>query len=256
MLHRLREAGLIIPTLASILGLGVLLSLGVWQMQRKAWKDGLVAKITSRAKGAPVQFEDALRRFNDRRDDVDYLPVKVTGKMDHDGEIYFYAPHPKLGPGVHVYTPLQYAPDKVVWLNRGFVKKANLDRDKRRDSLPLGEVSVTGLARLSPSKKSSMFVPENDLEKRQFYWRDLSNMHATAYDKDKVSTVAFFIDVAKDGQPPTTHGPHGGVTRLQLTNRHFEYAITWFGLAVTLLVVFALFARGRLQSDRSPGNTD
>lgn len=255
MLQRLHNAGLIVPTLLSIVGLAVLLTLGVWQMQRKAWKDGLVAKITERSTTAPVSFGEALRRFQKNRDDVDYLPVTVTGTMQHDGEMYFYAPDPKLGPGVHVYTPLQYAPNQVVWLNRGFVLQDKLARDKRGDGLPDGEITLTGLVRVAPSKKSNKFVPDNDLAKRQFYWRDLSKMHATAFDELKVKTVPFFIDVAKGGQPTSANGPHGGVTRLRLTNRHLEYAITWFGLAVTLLGVFAVFARGRLRTAGNRGQT-
>lgn len=247
MLRRLTKAKLLMPALLSLVGLGILLGLGVWQMQRKAWKDGLVAKIEARTTQPPVAFNDALKILRKNRDDVDYLPVTVTGEMVHDQEVYFYAPDPKLGPGVHVYTPLRYAADKIVWLNRGFVLDGDVPRDNRTDGLPNGEITVSGVIRLAPSSKASMFTPNNDFVKRRFYWRDLNNMHAIAFDKLKVSAVPFFIDLVIDGQPASAKGPEGGVTRVRLSNRHLEYALTWFGLAATLLVMFAIFVRGRLR---------
>jgi len=48
----------------------------------------------------------------------------------------------------------------------------------------------------------------------------------------------------RDGTPPNPGGwPKGGVTRLTLPNNHLQYAITWFSLAVALMVIYFLFHR-------------
>ncbi len=246
MLQRLQSAGLILPGLLSLLGLTVLIGLGVWQIQRKTWKDHLVAQIEARSQSPPVSFRDALTRASNSLDDVAYLPVRVTGTMHHDQEMYFYAPDQKLGPGFHVYTPLEYAVDRVVWLNRGFVPERRLSPEARSDGQPQGQVTVIGLARPAPSS-TSVFTPSHDLRRRHFYWRDLTKMHTTAYDSLTVSAVPFFVDLLKDGQPQSETGPQGGVTRLEISNRHLEYAVTWFGLAATLIGVFVAFAWTRLK---------
>ena len=63
--------------------------------------------------------------------------------------------------------------------------------------------------------------------------------------------VPFFVDA--DAEPANPGGfPRGGATRLVLPNRHLEYALTWYGLALTLIGVFTAFARGRLRSLRQP----
>ena len=54
MLHRLTRAGLIWPTALSLVGLAVLIGLGTWQLQRKQWKDQLIAKIAARVAASPV----------------------------------------------------------------------------------------------------------------------------------------------------------------------------------------------------------
>ena len=117
MLQRLREAGLIWPTVATVVALGVLVSLGTWQVQRKQWKDGLIAKIAARTQAAPIELpsDEALIKNADR----EYLHVTASGHFLHDKERYLYAPTP-LGLGWHVFTPLATTSGELVWVNRGF----------------------------------------------------------------------------------------------------------------------------------------
>jgi surfeit locus 1 family protein len=53
--------------------------------------------------------------------------------------------------------------------------------------------------------------------------------------------VPFIVDAELDPGLPGGF-PKGGVTRLELPNRHLEYALTWYGLAAALVAVFAAFA--------------
>ena len=97
MLTRWRAAGLVLPSVLALLLLPVLLGLGTWQLQRKAWKEQLMAKIETRSKAEPVSYTAALAQFV-QTGDVEYLRVRVTGTFDHAEERHLYAPR-ESGPG-------------------------------------------------------------------------------------------------------------------------------------------------------------
>jgi len=97
---------------------------------------------------------------------------------------------------------------------------------------------VEGLLRLPPAKKPAWFLPDNRSDLNYWFWIDLPAMAAA----DKLDPVAlFYIDA--DATPNPGGWPKGGVTRIQLANDHLQYAITWFSLAVALIVVYFLFHR-------------
>src|SRR5262245_35320216 len=104
MLRTLRRAGLAWPTAFAIFGLAVLAGLGTWQLQRKQWKDALLAKIAERIHATPVRLVGDGSAAAARPNDLEYLHVAVAGRFHHDKERYLYAPA-KSGPGWHVYTP-------------------------------------------------------------------------------------------------------------------------------------------------------
>src|SRR6185312_17507947 len=119
MLSRLRQAKLVWPTLSALAALVLLLGLGTWQVERKRWKEDLLAKIAARVAADPVPLERAMAVMR-ASGDVEYTHVSVVGRFLHDKERYLYAPTAS-GLGWHVYTPLQIGPDHIVWTNRGFV---------------------------------------------------------------------------------------------------------------------------------------
>src|SRR5262245_60969271 len=104
MLRKLKQAGLIWLTAAALLALGGLLTLGTWQMQRKAWKEDLIARIAARTHATPIDLPSAPSFASQH--DREYLHVAVTGRLLHDKERYLYAPTPA-GLGWHVFTPIQ-----------------------------------------------------------------------------------------------------------------------------------------------------
>src|ERR1700730_14583360 len=104
MLARLRQAGLVWPTAFAAAGLAVLVGLGTWQLERKCWKEDLIAKIAVRVHADPVPLARAEQLRRDGAD-VEYLHVVARGRFQHDKERYLYAPAPS-GLGWHVYTPL------------------------------------------------------------------------------------------------------------------------------------------------------
>jgi surfeit locus 1 family protein len=103
-----------------------------------------------------------------------------------------------------------------------------------------GPVVIEGLLREKLTEKPSSMVPENDLAKNIFYWKDFDAMVNSA-GLDPATVVGFFVD-ANDAPNPGGW-PQGGVTLFDLPNNHLQYAITWYGLAAALVIVagFAYF---------------
>jgi len=244
------RVGLLWPTVAMLAALAILLGLGTWQLQRKAWKEGLLSDINARTMAEPISLDDAMRRWR-AGDDLEYVRVRVAGRFRHARERFYYAPG-KDGPGFHVYTPLETAAGPIVFVNRGFVPEHFKDQVGRRDGLPAGETVVIGLLR-APGVRGA-FTPANDPKGNLWFWRDLAGMADSALGAEATRAAPFFLDA--EAQPGETW-PKAGVTRLGLPNRHLEYALTWYGLALALIGVYSVFIVGRMRRmrlDREAGH--
>jgi surfeit locus 1 family protein len=97
--------GLLLFTAFSAAAFAFLIGLGVWQLQRLEWKEGLIAKIGARAHAEPISLREAVTRAS-AGEDVSYLRVRVEGRIDHSKESYLYALSDGT-PGWHVITPLK-----------------------------------------------------------------------------------------------------------------------------------------------------
>ena len=137
MLGKLRRTQLLVPAVMAAVGLTMLVSLGTWQLKRKAWKDGLIAQLVERTRAAPVSLEEALRRWRERQD-IEYLRVRVRGTFHHIAEIHMHALERGVS-GWHVITPLTARDGIAVFVNRGFVAQTQKDRATRSGGLIEGE---------------------------------------------------------------------------------------------------------------------
>jgi surfeit locus 1 family protein len=176
-------------------------------------------------------------------DDFDYLHVVANGRFLHDKERYLYAPTPQ-GLAWHVYTPLQLSPGVVVWVNRGLVPDASKAPATRPAGQIEGPVEVRGIVREMPIP--ALFTPRNDVAGNLWYWPDQAAMTASAFPDGSVKHIGHYLEADAEPAPPGGL-PRGGVTRVNLPNRHLEYAITWYGLALTLAGVYSAFAISRLR---------
>lgn len=219
-------------TLATAISLAILLALGTWQVERLAWKEGLTATIESRVGAQPVPLADAEKIAPV---DLEYQPVTASGAFRHDLEQFFFATHEGQS-GWFVYTPLDLDDGRVIFVNRGFVPYDRKDPATRLEGQIQGRVTVTGLARAALAAKPSSLLPDNDLAKNIFYWKDLAAMTGNA-GLDPAKVVPFFIDQTKSDIPGGY--PVGGVTIVDLPNNHLQYAVTWYGLALALAGVYA-----------------
>jgi len=227
--------------IAVLIALAILISLGTWQVERLYWKEGLLADIAARRNAAPVQLAD-IEQMLSSGTDIEYRPVTVTGRYVNNKERHFLATW-RGEAGFYIYTPLELADGRYLFVNRGFVPYENKEPEMRMQGQLTGQQSVTGLARNRLPGKPSWVVPDNDIAKNIFYWKDIDAMASSdGFDASKV--VPFFIDA--DSTPNPKGFPIGGVTEIDLPNNHLEYAFTWYGLAAVLVgIVGVSWFRGR-----------
>jgi surfeit locus 1 family protein len=221
--------------LLAVLAFAALVSLGTWQVERLHWKEGLLATIDQRIHSTPRPLGEIEHLFAEKHD-VEYWPVTAKGTFLHGGERHFLSTW-QGNSGFDVYTPLKLDDGRYIFVDRGFVPYARKDPATRPQGEVGGEITVTGLARNPLAEKPSYIVPDNDFKKNVFYWKDLSAMTATAGLPAGATVLPFFIDAGAASNPGGL--PIGGVTVIDLPNNHFQYALTWYGLA---LVLFAMVA--------------
>jgi surfeit locus 1 family protein len=239
---------LVLPTLAMLVTVAILMALGTWQVQRLAWKSGMIATVESRAKAAPVAFPQTDAWGSIDLDAVDYLPVRLVGRFRHSEEVHVYWPltEPKGaigGAGYFVFTPLEQADGSLVFVNRGFVPEARKDPATRADGQIAGDVTIEGLIRRPEAANG--FTPPEDLARNRFYQRD-PNLFATARGLDSAKVAPVFVDAAASATPAGGL-PQAGETLMVFRNNHLQYAGTWYGLALCCLGVYAVFVRARLK---------
>lgn len=235
----MRARGLLLFTAFATAALALLIGLGVWQLQRLQWKEGLIAEIGARTKATPISLAEAVALAR-HGDDVSYLRVRVDGRFDHAEERYLYAIADG-DAGWHVIAPLTTPKGEVVLVDRGFVPDALKDPATRAQGQLADTVTVTGLAR--PSESHGHFVPDNDPERNRWFWRDLGAMAGSMFPDGALDVAPFFVEAERSDIPGGW--PLGGQTRLDLPNDHLQYALTWFALALCLVAIYVLYVRSR-----------
>lgn len=229
-----------------LLALAILLGLGTWQVKRLYWKEALLADIEERRNAAPATVAE-IEAIAKSGGDIEYRRVSLSGTFDHARERHFFATH-QGRTGYYIYTPLTLADGRVLFVNRGFVPFEMKDPAKRSEGQVTGEVTITGLARAPLVAKPSSLLPDNDIAKNIFYWKDLAAMASSA-DIPPDRLVKLFVDA--DAAPNPGGWPQGGVTLIDLPNNHLQYAITWYGLAAALVIVagFAYFRNHKARDE-------
>ena len=233
---------LVAPALASAVGAALLIGLGLWQLQRLAWKEALISAAEQRAHAAPVDLPPPEQWASLDPGAYEYRHVRVSGVYDgaHQALVFraMERAHGRFaGQGYLAMTPLRLASGAIVLINRGFVPQ---DRQDAAAVPPDGaRVEITGLMRASEPR--NFFTPADNPARGQWFTRDVAAITTAFGLKD---AAPFFID-ADAGAPDQL--PEGGETILAFPNHHFEYALTWFGMALALAGVFAAFAATQLR---------
>ncbi|MEC3862020.1 SURF1 family protein [Mesobacterium sp. TK19101] len=215
------------PLLFGLIGAGILVWLGTWQIQRLAWKQGILSEIESTISGDPIPLPAQPAPENDR-----YKPVNLTGTIG-PGELHVLMSIKQVGAGFRIIAPLTLDDGRKVLLDRGFVPVEDKTKTRR-----IGQVTVSGNLHWSDDRNSS--TPDNDVNKNMWFARDLDQM-AAQLGTEPVLIVARRETPADPGLRPVPVDTAG------IPNDHLQYAITWYSLAVVWLIMTAYFIRRTLK---------
>jgi len=222
---------ILIPLIFGMAGAGVLIWLGLWQMDRLAWKQGVLANIETRITAGPVALPDLPEPARDK-----YLPVQMSGQFD-EGAVRVLVSQKQVGAGYRIISPFEGEGRRIL-VDRGFIKV-----DAALPAAPAGAVQITGNLHWPDDRLDS--TPENDVAGNIWFARDIGPM-AEALNTEPVLLV--LRDMSQ---------PDGAVTPLPvdtggIPNDHLSYAITWFSLAAIWLAMTTYY----IQRTRRTGKGD
>jgi cytochrome oxidase assembly protein ShyY1 len=225
---------LIGPAIVAACAFAVLVSLGVWQLQRKAWKEALIETMSHRAAARPIDLP-ARASWSALMPSADeFRRVKLRAQfIDTAKQAFVYTGGSALrddikAPGYFVFAPARLPDGSVVAVNRGYAA--------RQDAVPArGSADLVGYLRFPDS--GSMFVADHDAAGTTWFVRDQKAMAQTL---GWGEVAPFYID--QESPVPAGGVPKPGPLKVQLRNDHLGYALTWFGLAAGLAAVFGVWA--------------
>lgn len=205
-------------------------ALGVWQVQRLHWKRALVERVNARIHAAPVAAPARAQWDGIAAEAHEYLRVRLDGRWLGGPDTKVQAVT-ELGAGWWLLSPLRTDGGGVVIVNRGYAPQ-----DVSVEAPAAGEpATVTGLLRLD--EPGGAFLRDNDPANDRWYSRDV---HAIAAARGIGPVAPYFIDAEASGE---AGWPRGGLTVVKFRDSHLSYAITWFGMALLVLVGGALLYR-------------
>ncbi len=231
-----------ILTAATGVALAILIALGVWQLQRRAEKHALLSEIATRAEAPSAPIEILLVTG----DYAAHRAATAQGTFAHDNESYVFHPRADKGPtqpGYKVITPFELHSGGTLLVDRGWVDEAHANPTTRAKGQTEGEIELSGTLR-SPTKPAA-FTPPPDAGKHVFYARD-SLAIAKSLGLMLRSPLILEVTTKVEG------GPEPLPSTLNIPDNHLQYAVTWFSLAIVLLVIYLRLhmSRGRLRFSR------
>ena len=237
------RGGVLEPTIFAIVGIAILCGLGLWQLDRKIWKENLIAAMTERIARPPTDLPSRDRWGSLLSEREEFARVGFPAEFLEGQEALVYSAGSALrpdvqGPGYWVFSPARLAGGSIVIINRGFVP---LDRkDVASRGAPHGSVDIVGIVRWPETR--GMFTPADEPQNNVWYLRDIA---AIAAAKKWAAAAPFYID--QEAPVPLGGWPKSGKLQVNLPNNHLQYAITWFGLALALAGVYLVWLIRRLR---------
>lgn len=215
-------------------------ALGVWQLQRMAWKHALIARVEARIHAVPVAPPSRATwpTVSEERDG--YRRVRLAGTFLPVAEARTQAVT-DFGMGAWSLAPLRTDGGDIVFINRGFVPQG-----RHAAAAPAGRVEIVGLLRLS--EPDGGFLRRNVPGEERWYSRDTAAI-ARARGLPVDAVAPFFVDA--EARPQAEGWPRGGLTVVTFRDAHLGYALTWFGMALLTALAGArlLVSRRRMGQD-------
>ena len=242
---------LIVPAILAGIAFVILVGLGIWQLERLAWKEALIARVEAGLAADPVAAPGPEAWPAVDLSEVEYQPLEAAGVFDHSKEIHVVytltGPKGPLGGlGYQVFTPLRTDGGWWVYVNRGFVPRENKDPTTRSTGQIEGETThgwaPSRAGQRDPGSRRATMSPETNGS------RATRNCTPRRRDCRRTTVAPYLIDARFDPELPGGL-PQGGETIVSFPNNHLQYAVTWFGLAAVLVAVFAAFTLRRLRED-------
>jgi cytochrome oxidase assembly protein ShyY1 len=232
---------LVLPALFVLAAFVVLIGLGTWQLERKAWKEALIETLDRRLTADPVALplSEQWPGLSAGEDEFRRVVLFVTFEPGDEALVYAtgstFRPDVS-GPGYWVFAPAKLANGATVVLNRGFVPEGQ--QDSTTHGVLAGRVPMVGVMRWPEPR--GFFAPRDDLGRNLWFVRDHLAMAAA---KGWGDVAPFFVEL----ETPSGYGnlPRYGRLKASLRNDHLQYALTWYGLAVVLVLVFGFWIRSR-----------
>lgn len=242
-----KRRSIVLPALVAAVAFAILISLGVWQLQRKVWKENLIATLAERGAAAPSSLPPPAQwqQFTPAADEFRRVRLRVEFTPGSEGRVYSGGSALRediKGQGYFAFAPARLPDGSTVVVNRGYVESGNPDASTKPIALPTAPIEIVGALRWPESP--GLFVgPYSD---RQDLWfvRDQRAM-AARYGWGEVAP--FYVEM--ESPMPPGGGPRPGVLTIKLRNDHLGYALTWFGLAAVLVGVFGFWLFSRRRGD-------
>jgi cytochrome oxidase assembly protein ShyY1 len=233
--------------LFTFLMVALFIGLGVWQLQRREEKHALIAALDARlaAEPAPLPPASQWSTLTPDRDEFRRVTFAATYDPRLDAMVYSSgsAVRPDIsGPGTWAFIPARLPTGETVAVNAGFVPNTMQDRsvqDRAVAKLITNQpVAMTGYIRFPVA--AGVLTPDVEHAKRLWFTRDhLAMARALGWSE----VAPFYIDL--ETPVPASGVPKPGPLSVQLKDDHMQYAITWFGLALAVVIAFAVWAQGR-----------
>jgi surfeit locus 1 family protein len=238
--------GVVVTTLAVLVCVGILCGLGVWQLQRKVWKENLIAAMTERLHQTPQPLPPPSEWGKLSQDKNEFRRVHFSAEFLPGQQALVYSPGSALrsdikGPGYFIFAPARLPDGGVVVVDRGFVPLDRKELATPAADVTKGTVDVVGVLRWPETR--SMFTPAEDSKAGIWFLRDSPAMSARG---QWGSTAPFYVD--QEAPLPPGGWPKPGRLEVHLPDNHLQYAITWFGLAAALIGVYGWWLAGRFRA--------
>ena len=225
-------------TLLSLLAFAafaLLVTLGVWQLNRLAWKRDLLARIEALNSTPGLPLETALERSH-AGEDVEYLRVVADCPgLDQAPYLKLFTVRERVA-GFRAVSVCRVSngPYGSVLVDRGFVADADAARLPGPTAERAEHRAVVGL--LHEASPPTFVTPKNRPAENRWFSRDVETMGQALGAR---SPAPLFLML--ESPPAVGFGPVPAPLPVQISNRHLGYAITWFGLALALAGVYVGF---------------
>ena len=197
-----------------------MLSLGFWQLYRLSWKLDLINQIENSLKIDPVELQNVEKK--------NYLRIKTSGQIDFEKQIYLYNLNKTGKPGFEVINPIKIGNEDYL-INRGWI---SFDQKNKPEINVVDQKNIIGTLMLQ--SKSSSFKPKNEVDKN--YWFTLDREDILKFTGKNFSKYIIYLN-------GNYENPRPRVITAKISNNHKKYAITWFSMAISILLIYLYFRK-------------